>query len=149
MSHIAHVFSFLCCPIMYLYVLRSVLWCPLRFPHKTMFGSSLPPVVCRKAIRLIYVICVCLRRVVSTTYCVVFLFCFCSSCVPYVSRFSGLSNFHHTYSKGCPLGVLDLIEYGTVVNMDLVYKEYHSPKMWWISIEDQLIMVVSSPLHDI
>jgi hypothetical protein len=114
-----------------------------------LFGLSLPPVVCRKAIRLIYVICVCLRRVVSTTYCVVFLFCFCSSCVPYVSRFSGLSNFHHTYSKGCPLGVLDLIEYGTVVNMDLVYKEYHPPKMWWISIEDQLIMVVSSPLHDI
>ena len=23
--------------------------CPLRFPHKTMFGSSLPPVVCRRA----------------------------------------------------------------------------------------------------
>ena len=22
--------------------------CPLRFPHKTMFGSSLPPVVCRR-----------------------------------------------------------------------------------------------------
>ena len=27
-----------------------------------LFGSSLPPVVCRKAIRLIYVICVCLVR---------------------------------------------------------------------------------------
>jgi hypothetical protein len=23
-----------------------VLWCLLRFPHKTLFGSSLPPVVC-------------------------------------------------------------------------------------------------------
>ena len=27
--------------------LRSELWCTLRYPHKTMFGSSLPPVVCR------------------------------------------------------------------------------------------------------
>ena len=24
------------------------MWCPFRFPHKTMFGSSLPPVVCRR-----------------------------------------------------------------------------------------------------
>jgi len=32
-----------------------------------MFGSSLPPVDC-----FIYVICVCLRIVVSNTYCVVF-----------------------------------------------------------------------------
>ena len=30
-------------------VLRFVLWCPLRFPHKkTIFGSYLPPVVCRR-----------------------------------------------------------------------------------------------------
>ena len=42
---------------------------------------------------LIYVICVCLRIVVSNTYCVVFLFCFSSSCVPYVASFSGLSIF--------------------------------------------------------
>ena len=30
---------------------------------------------------------------VSNTYCVVFLFCFSSSCVPYVASFSGLSLF--------------------------------------------------------
>ena len=24
-----------------------MLWCPLRFPHKTMLGSSSPSVVCR------------------------------------------------------------------------------------------------------
>ena len=30
---------------------------------------------------------------VSNTYCVVFLFCFSSSCVPYVTSFSGLSIF--------------------------------------------------------
>ena len=33
---------------------------------------------------LIYVICVCLRIVVSNTYCVVCLFCLSWSCVPYV-----------------------------------------------------------------
>jgi hypothetical protein len=36
------VLHFLC--IMCLYVLSSVLW----FPHKTIFGSSLPPVFCRR-----------------------------------------------------------------------------------------------------
>jgi hypothetical protein len=28
-------FSFCCCPIVCLYVLGSMLWCPLGFPHKT------------------------------------------------------------------------------------------------------------------
>ena len=57
------------------------LWVPFCDDHydlhiKTMFGSSLLPVVC-----LIYIICVCLRIVVFNTYCVVFLFCLFSSCV--------------------------------------------------------------------
>jgi hypothetical protein len=39
----------ICLFIMYPYILSSVLGCSLRFPHKTMFGSSLPPVVCRRA----------------------------------------------------------------------------------------------------
>jgi hypothetical protein len=30
----AHLFSFLCCPIISFYVLSSVLWCLIRFPHK-------------------------------------------------------------------------------------------------------------------
>ena len=37
-----------------------------------MFPFSLPPVVCRRFSCLIYVICICLRIVVSNTYCVVF-----------------------------------------------------------------------------
>jgi hypothetical protein len=45
----AQLVSFLCSPIMCLYLLSSVLWCPLRVPHKPMFGSSLHPVVCRMA----------------------------------------------------------------------------------------------------
>jgi len=40
---------------------------------------------------LINVICVCLRIVMSNTYCVVFLFCLSSSCVLYVASFSRLS----------------------------------------------------------
>ena len=31
-----------------------------------------------------YLCCVCLRIVVSNTYCVMFLFCFSLSCVPYI-----------------------------------------------------------------
>jgi hypothetical protein len=42
-------FSFLCCHIMCLYVLSSLLWCLLRFPYQTISGSSLHPVVCRRA----------------------------------------------------------------------------------------------------
>jgi len=40
-----------------------------------------------------YIIYGCLRIVVSNTYCVVFLLCFASSCLPNVVSFSGLSFF--------------------------------------------------------
>ena len=50
--------------------------------------------------RVIHVICVCLCIVVSSTYCVVFLLCLSSSCVPYVASFSGL------YIFDCPFGIL-------------------------------------------
>ena len=36
----------------------------------------------------------------SNTYCVVFLLCFSSSCVPYVASFFGMSFFD------CPFGIL-------------------------------------------
>ena len=60
--------------------------------EKTMLGSSLPSVVCRMAHVLFVCVCVCVclcALVVSNTYCVVFLFCFSSSCVPYIASFSG------------------------------------------------------------
>ena len=45
---VAHLFSCLCCSMICLYILNSVLWCPLRCPHKTMlFGFSFLPLVCR------------------------------------------------------------------------------------------------------
>ena len=46
---VANLFSFLCCPTIRLYVMSSVLWYPLRFHIKTIFGSSLPPFVFRRA----------------------------------------------------------------------------------------------------
>ena len=52
--------------------------CDVRYDFriKTTFGSFLPPVVCRRGSCHIYVICVCLRIVVSNTYFVLFLFGF-------------------------------------------------------------------------
>jgi hypothetical protein len=58
--------------------------------YKTMFGSSLPPVVCLPPC-LICVNCVRLSKVVSNTYCVVFLLCSSSPCVSYVVSFPALS----------------------------------------------------------
>ena len=96
---VVHVFSFLCCPIICLYIVSSVLWSPCHFLIKTsQFGSFLPLVVCRRAHVLFT--CVCLRVMVSNTYCVVFLFCFCLSCVACVANFSRLSIFD------CTVGVL-------------------------------------------
>jgi hypothetical protein len=38
-----------CVVLLCVYVLSSVLWCPLRFPHQNDVHSSLPTVVCRRA----------------------------------------------------------------------------------------------------
>jgi len=55
------------------------------FRIKTMFGSSLPQVVCKKGASLINVICVCLHNVVSNAYCVLFLFCvLCTLCCQFL-----------------------------------------------------------------
>jgi hypothetical protein len=85
-----------------------------------LFGSSLPPVVCRSAhvlftlfvcsVRLylllfagglMFHLCyLCLRIVVSNKCCVVFLLCFSSSCVSYLACYFGLSIFD------CPFCIL-------------------------------------------
>jgi hypothetical protein len=75
---VAHLFSFLCCLIICLYFLSSLLWCTLRFSHKTMFGSSLSPVICRRA-HVLHYLCL-LARSVSNSYCVV-LCCVVLCCV--------------------------------------------------------------------
>ena len=88
---VAHLFSFLCCPIVFLYALSSVLWSPLRFPHRNDFRFVFTSSCSYEGSCLIHVICVCLRLVVSNAYCDVYLLCFPSSCVPSVASFSGLS----------------------------------------------------------
>ena len=54
-----------------------------------MFGSSLPPVVCRKA-HVLFTLFVCVCVYWCPTYCVMLVFCLSSSCVPYVASFSRL-----------------------------------------------------------
>ena len=63
----------LCCAIMCLYVLSSVLWCPLRFPHKAMLGLSLLPVVCRRVHVLFALIVFFAYSGVQHILCCVFL----------------------------------------------------------------------------
>ena len=74
--------SFLCCPIMCLYILNSMLWCPLIFQHKDEVQFVFISSCLQESSCLIYVICVWLHIVVSKAYCIVFLFCLSSSCVP-------------------------------------------------------------------
>ena len=84
-------FSVLCCPIMCLYLLSSVLWCPIRFPHTTMFGSSSHPVVCMRAlVSLFFCACLCivmsniLLLLIFLVFCIVFfslfVFVLCLAC---------------------------------------------------------------------
>jgi hypothetical protein len=61
----------------------------LRFPHQNEVRFVLTSNYLQEYSCLIYVICVCLRIVVSNTYCVVFLFCLSSSCC----QFLRIANF--------------------------------------------------------
>ena len=84
------VFTFIvpCCAVRY------------DFHIKTMFGSSFPPVVSRRArVYLRYMCLLCI--VVSNTYCVVFFLCLSSFCAPYFAGFSGLSIFDSTFGIIC------------------------------------------------
>jgi hypothetical protein len=69
-------------------LLRSVLRCPLRFPHINRFVFYSGCLWERSF--LVCFICVCLRVVLSNTYCVVFLFSFSSGGFRLVLRFSPL-----------------------------------------------------------
>ena len=67
----------------------------------TMFGSSLPSVVCRRAHVVFTFLCLLTHYSVQHILCCFFvLFCFSSSCVPYVASSPGLSNYD------CPIGIL-------------------------------------------
>jgi hypothetical protein len=114
--HVVHLFSFLCYPIMCHYLQSSVLWCPLWFPHKNYVWFAFTSSCLQEGSCLIYVICVCLRIVVSNTYCVVFFFY-------YVSNFSGLSIFD------CPFGLfIDYMQRTIILN--LLFQQFLSYQMW-------------------
>ena len=62
--------------------LGSELWCPLRFLHKIMFVSSLPPLVCRRA-RVLFTFVSSLLPLVCVSY-LRFLCLFAHSGVQYI-----------------------------------------------------------------
>jgi hypothetical protein len=84
-----HPRFFLCFPIMCLYVLRSVLWCPQRIPHqKTMFGLFLPPVFCWRADGLsTFYVLLEYSGVQHILFCVfaLFVFVLCALCCRFLS----------------------------------------------------------------
>ena len=111
-------FVFCCGPIMCLYVQSSMLWCPLSFPFKKMFDSSLPPVVCRRA-HVFFLRYLCLFSYYGVQHiCVVFLFCF-----SLVASFSGFSIYD------CPLQYsLTIIMHKHAANARIYIVH------WWISL---------------
>ena len=91
---VAHLLRFFCVVLLYVFTIR-VPCCDVcyDFRMETMLDSSLPPVVYRRTRVLFASYLYASVIVVSNTYCVVFLFCFSSSCVGPVASFSGLSIF--------------------------------------------------------
>ena len=75
-------YAFVCCPFMCLYVLSSVLWCPLQFPHINDAQFVFVPSCLQEGSCLIYVIC--LHIGVSNTSCVVFSFILCNLCCQFL-----------------------------------------------------------------
>ena len=74
---VEHPGFFSCVRVAHLFSLRVLsyyvfLRCDVRYDFgiKPIFGSSLPPVVCRRA-HVIFTLFVCVRIVVSNTYCIV------------------------------------------------------------------------------
>jgi hypothetical protein len=99
-------------------VLSSVSWCLLRFPFKKDFSICLYLQLFVGGLMSYCVFCVCLCIMVSNTYRVVFLFCFSSSCLPYVASFSELSIFD------CVLGIpLRFIQ---------IWTNKYNPFFWYI-----------------
>jgi len=66
---------------------------------------------------LIYVICVCLGIVVSNIYCVVFLFCFSSFCLPMLP-----------VSLDCPFLIAPSVFYS--VYLQYINQIWHKPTYW-------------------
>ena len=78
---------FFCCPIICLYVLSSVLWSRYDFRVKTMFGSSLPPIVLRGLMSYLRYLRLCACGGVQHILCcvfVLFVFVLCTLCCKFL-----------------------------------------------------------------
>jgi hypothetical protein len=86
-----------CCPTFcsskFLHVLSSVLWCQLQFLHENDVRLELQLFVGGLMSYLRY-LCLFVYSGVQYILFICFLFCFSSSCVPYVASFSGLFLFY-------------------------------------------------------
>ena len=87
----------------------------LRFPHKNNIRFVLAPFVCGRA-RLICIVCVCLRVVVSDTYCVMFFFILCTLCCRFL------------YNFDFPFGILTF-NYFNFKKMYICYSNFSFPSM--------------------
>jgi hypothetical protein len=95
-------FSCLCCPIMCLCVLISMLWCRYDFCNKTIFGSFLSPVVCMSVHVILRYLYLFVHSGVQHILCCVFGFFLSSSCVlcTLYCHFLWIVHFY------CPFGIL-------------------------------------------
>jgi hypothetical protein len=96
------IFLVFCVALLCVFTLR-VPCCDVRYDFRiqTMFGSSLPPVVCRRAYVLVKLLVFGYIEWCPTHFVLFFCFVFFSSyCAPYVDSFSGLSIFD------CHFGIL-------------------------------------------
>ena len=72
------IFFLAFCVVLLCVFMCSVLWCLLRFPHYKLCSVRLYlQLFAGRIMSYLHYLCL----VVSNTYCVVFLFCLCSSCV--------------------------------------------------------------------
>ena len=94
-------------------VRNSVLWSPLQFPHKNDVRFVFTSSCLYEGSCFITVICVCLRILVSNTYCVIFF-------VAFVDSFSGLFIFDCHF--GFLWRLLDISTYNFSCNIYL---------LWW------------------
>jgi hypothetical protein len=89
---VAHLISCLCCPIMWFFFTLWIPSCDVRYDFhiKTMFGSSLPPVLCRR-VHILFTLFVFVWVWCLTHIMLCFLLSLSSSCVPGLVSFSALS----------------------------------------------------------
>ena len=122
---------FLCCPVVCLCDLGSVLWCLLRFPFGT--GLSLPPVVCRRAhVLFTLFVFVCVRW--CPTHIVLRFCLFCTLCCQFlwIVHFWLYSVFSNIYWH---------TTYLLYISISLCTEQFMKLSKWWLQVNQELILV--------